>query len=116
MIDCDVPGSTNHMKLISALRFSGPKQHGKSGCKTMADPLSISLRLVALLRVSPWRLLHVQRRSNAHDEAVSSRNGTKGPSELYRPGLIRTDFAKVLWDGPRGQMISDMLPAKAGRT
>ena len=28
------------------------------------------------------------------------------------PGLIRTDFAKVLWSGPRGQAIADALPMK----
>jgi NAD(P)-dependent dehydrogenase (short-subunit alcohol dehydrogenase family) len=28
------------------------------------------------------------------------------------PGLIRTDFARVLWEGERGEMIADMMPTK----
>lgn len=28
------------------------------------------------------------------------------------PGLIRTDFARILWEGERGKVVTDMLPAK----
>ncbi len=28
------------------------------------------------------------------------------------PGLIRTDFAKILWEGERGQVVTDMMPLK----
>jgi NAD(P)-dependent dehydrogenase (short-subunit alcohol dehydrogenase family) len=28
------------------------------------------------------------------------------------PGLIRTDFARVLWEGERGQLIADSMPTK----
>ncbi|MGY9073615.1 MAG: SDR family oxidoreductase [Acidimicrobiales bacterium] len=42
---------------------------------------------------------------------LAAEMGPKVRVNCIAPGLIRTDFAKVLWDGPRGQAIAEALPA-----
>ena len=41
---------------------------------------------------------------------LAAEMGPKVRVNCIAPGLIKTDFAKVLWDGPRGKQIADMLP------
>jgi NAD(P)-dependent dehydrogenase (short-subunit alcohol dehydrogenase family) len=41
--------------------------------------------------------------------------GELGPGvrvNCIAPGLIKTDFAKLLWQGERGQVVTDMMPLK----
>ena len=41
---------------------------------------------------------------------LAAEMGPKVRVNCIAPGLIKTDFAKVFWDGPRGKQIADMLP------
>lgn len=43
---------------------------------------------------------------------LAAEMGPQARVNCIAPGLIRTDFAKVLWDGPRGEAIAEMLPMK----
>lgn len=38
--------------------------------------------------------------------------GPKARVNCIAPGLIKTDFARVLWEGDRGAQIADMMPTK----
>ena len=43
---------------------------------------------------------------------LAAEMGPKVRVNCIAPGLIRTDFARVLWEGPRGQQIADGLPLR----
>ena len=36
--------------------------------------------------------------------------GSRRPGELHHAGLIKTDFARILWEGDRGAKVASGLP------
>jgi NAD(P)-dependent dehydrogenase (short-subunit alcohol dehydrogenase family) len=111
MIDCDVPrlDKTYEVNLRAPLQWTQTawqkwmQEHGGSVINIASVGGFSTSEALGVYCMFKDALMHMTRQ-------LAAELGPKVRVNCIAPGLIRTDFAKVLWDGPRGQMISDMLP------
>jgi len=61
--------------------------------------------LLGLYNVTKAALIHMTKQ-------LAAELGPKVRVNAIAPGLIRTDFAKVLWEGDRGAQVAQMYPLK----
>jgi len=114
MIDIDVPrlDKTYEVNLRAPLQWTQMawekwiKEHG-GGCiiniaSVGGHTTSEALGVYCMFKDA---LMHMTRQ-------LAAEMGPQARVNCIAPGLVRTDFAKVLWDGPRGKVISDGLPMK----
>ena len=111
MIDCDVPrlDKTYEVNLRAPLQWTQTawqkwmQEHGGAVINIASVGGFTTSEALGVYCMFKDALMHMTRQ-------LAAELGPKVRVNCIAPGLIRTDFAKVLWDGPRGQMISDMLP------
>ena len=113
MIDCDVPrlDKTYEVNLRAPLQWTQTawrmwmSEHGGSVINIASvggHHTSAALGVYCMFKDA---LMHMTRQ-------LAAEIGPKVRVNCIAPGLIRTDFARVLWDGPRGKMIADQLPMR----
>ncbi len=113
MIDCDVPrlDKTYEVNLRAPLQWTQTawqkwmEENGGSVINISSVGGYTTSEALGVYCMFKDALMHMTRQ-------LAAELGPKVRVNCIAPGLIRTDFAKVLWDGPRGQMISDMLPMR----
>ena len=113
MIDCDVPrlDKTYEVNLRAPLQWTQTawqkwmQENGGSVINIASVGGFTTSEALGVYCMFKDALMHMTRQ-------LAAELGPKVRVNCIAPGLIRTDFAKVLWDGPRGQMISDMLPLR----
>ena len=111
MIDCDVPrlDKTYEVNLRAPLQWTQTawqkwmQENGGSVINIASIGGHTTSEALGVYCMFKDALMHMTRQ-------LAAELGPKVRVNCIAPGLIRTDFAKVLWDGPRGKMISDMLP------
>ena len=113
MVDCDVPrlDKTYEVNLRAPLQWTQTawqmrmSEHGGSVINIASvggHHTSAALGVYCMFKDA---LMHMTRQ-------LAAEIGPKVRVNCIAPGLIRTDFARVLWDGPRGKMIADQLPMR----
>ncbi|WP_420438507.1 SDR family oxidoreductase [Candidatus Poriferisodalis sp.] len=113
MIDCDVPrlDKTYEVNLRAPLQWTQTAwqmwmaEHGGSVINIASVGGHHTSEALGVYCMFKDALMHMTRQ-------LAAELGPKVRVNCIAPGLIRTDFARVLWDGPRGKMIADQLPMK----
>ena len=113
MIDCDVPrlDKTYEVNLRAPLQWTQTawqmwmSEHGGSVINIASVGGHHTSQALGVYCMFKDALMHMTRQ-------LAAEIGPKVRVNCIAPGLIRTDFARVLWDGPRGKMIADQLPMK----
>jgi NAD(P)-dependent dehydrogenase (short-subunit alcohol dehydrogenase family) len=111
MIDCDVPrlDKTYEVNLRAPLQWTQTawtkwmKENGGSVINIASVGGFATSEALGVYCMFKDALMHMTRQ-------LAAEMGPKVRVNCIAPGLIKTDFAKVLWDGPRGKQIADMLP------
>ncbi|MEM7339538.1 MAG: SDR family oxidoreductase [Actinomycetota bacterium] len=113
MIDCDVPrlDKTYEVNLRAPLQWTQVawntwmQEHGGSVVNIASVGGFTTSEALGVYCMFKDALMHMTRQ-------LAAEVGPKVRVNCIAPGLIRTDFAKVLWDGPRGHAIAEALPMK----
>ena len=113
MIDCDVPrlDKTYEVNLRAPLQWTQTawqmwmSEHGGSVINIASVGGHHTSQALGVYCMFKDALMHMTRQ-------LAAEIGPKVRVNCIAPGLIRTDFARVLWDGPRGKMIADQLPMR----
>ncbi|MDE0135264.1 MAG: SDR family oxidoreductase [Acidimicrobiaceae bacterium] len=113
MVDCDVPrlDKTYEVNLRAPLQWTQTawqmwmSEHGGSVINIASVGGHHTSEALGVYCMFKDALMHMTRQ-------LAAELGPKVRVNCIAPGLIRTDFARVLWDGPRGKMIADQLPMK----
>jgi len=113
MVDCDIPrlDKTYEVNLRAPLQWTQIArqmwmgEHGGSVINIASVGGHHTSEALGVYCMFKDALMHMTRQ-------LAAELGPKMRVNCIAPGLIRTDFARVLWDGPRGQMIADQLPMK----
>ncbi len=113
MVDCDVPrlDKTYEVNLRAPLQWTQTawqmwmSEHGGSVINIASVGGHHTSGALGVYCMFKDALMHMTRQ-------LAAEIGPKVRVNCIAPGLIRTDFARVLWDGPRGKMIADQLPMK----
>ncbi len=113
MVDCDVPrlDKTYEVNLRAPLQWTQTawqmwmSEHGGSVINIASVGGHHTSEALGVYCMFKDALMHMTRQ-------LAAEIGPKVRVNCIAPGLIRTDFARVLWDGPRGKMIADQLPMK----
>ncbi len=111
MVDCDMPrlDKTYEVNLRAPLQWtqtaweSWMGEHGGSVINIASvggHHTSAALGVYCMFKDALMHMTH----------QLAAELGPKVRVNCIAPGLIRTDFAKVLWDGPRGKAIAEQLP------
>lgn len=113
MIDCDVPrlDKTYEVNLRAPLQWTQTawgkwmRENGGSVINIASTGGFLTSDALGVYCMFKDALMYMTRQ-------LASELGPKVRVNCIAPGLIRTDFAKVLWDGPRGEMIAGTLPMR----
>ncbi len=113
MIDCDIPrlDKTYEVNLRAPLQWTQTARqmwmgaHGGSVINIASVGGHHTSGALGVYCMFKDALMHMTRQ-------LAAELGPKIRVNCIAPGLIRTDFARVLWDGPRGHQIADQLPMK----
>ncbi len=113
MVDCDVPrlDKTYEVNLRAPLQWTQTawqewmKENGGSVINIASVGGHHTSQALGVYCMFKDALMHMTRQ-------LAAEMGPQVRVNCIAPGLIRTDFAKVLWDGPRGKAIADQLPLK----
>ncbi len=113
MIDCDVPrlDKTYEVNLRAPFQWTQVawntwmSEHGGSVINIASVGGHVTSEALGVYCMLKDALMHMTRQ-------LAAEMGPKVRVNCIAPGLIRTDFAKVLWSGPRGQAIADALPMR----
>ena len=113
MVDCDTGrlDKTYEVNLRAPLQWTQTawqawmKEHGGSVINIASVGGHHTSQALGVYCMFKDALMHMTRQ-------LAAELGPQVRVNCIAPGLIRTDFAKVLWDGPRGQEIADQLPLK----
>lgn len=113
MVDCDIPrlDKTYEVNLRAPLQWTQTArqmwmgEHGGSVINIASVGGHHTSEALGVYCMFKDALMHMTRQ-------LAAELGPRMRVNCIAPGLIRTDFARVLWDGPRGQMIADQLPMK----
>jgi NAD(P)-dependent dehydrogenase (short-subunit alcohol dehydrogenase family) len=113
MIDCDIPrlDKTYEVNLRAPFQWTQTawtrwmQQHGGSVINISSVGGHTTSEALGVYCMFKDALMHMTRQ-------LAAEMGPKVRVNCIAPGLIRTDFAKVLWSGPRGQAIADALPMR----
>lgn len=111
MIDCDVPrlDKTYEVNLRAPLQWTQVawerwmKEHGGAVIHIASVGGHKTSEALGVYCMFKDALMHMTKQ-------LAAEMGPGVRVNCIAPGLIRTDFARVLWDGPRGQAIADQLP------
>ena len=111
MIDCDVPrlDKTYEVNLRAPLQWTQVAwsawmaEHGGAIINIASVGGHTTSAALGVYCMFKDALMHMTRQ-------LAAEMGPGVRVNCIAPGLIRTDFARVLWDGPRGQAIADRLP------
>ncbi len=113
MIDCDMPrlDKTYEVNLRAPLQWTQTawtawmQEHGGAVINIASVGGFTTSEALGVYCMFKDALMHMTRQ-------LAAEMGPKVRVNCIAPGLIRTDFAKVLWDGPRGDIIADRMPLK----
>jgi NAD(P)-dependent dehydrogenase (short-subunit alcohol dehydrogenase family) len=111
MIDCDIPrfDKTYEVNLRAPFQWTQMawnkymKENGGSVINISSVGGFVTSEALGVYCMFKDALMHMTRQ-------LAAEVGPGVRVNCIAPGLIKTDFAKVLWDGPRGQAIADALP------
>ena len=111
MIDVDLPrlDKTYEVNLRAPLQWTQVawtrwmQEHGGSVINIASVGGHTTSEALGVYCMFKDALMHMTRQ-------LAAELGPKVRVNCIAPGLIRTDFARVLWDGPRGQAMADALP------
>lgn len=111
MVDCDVPrlDKTYEVNLRAPLQWTQVawqktmKANGGSVINIASVGGHKTSEALGVYCMFKDALMHMTKQ-------LAAELGPKVRVNCIAPGLIRTDFARVLWDGPRGKQIADQLP------
>ena len=112
-IDVDMPrlDKTYEVNLRAPLQWTQTawekymKEHGGSVVMISSVGGHTTSAAIGVYCIFKDALMHMTRQ-------LAAEMGPKVRVNCIAPGLIRTDFARALWDGPRGKAIADALPMK----
>ncbi|HCB37572.1 MAG TPA: 3-oxoacyl-ACP reductase [Acidimicrobiaceae bacterium] len=113
MVDCDMArlDKTYEVNLRAPLQWTQTawqqwmREHGGSVVNIASVGGHHTSEALGVYCMFKDALMHMTRQ-------LAAELGPKVRVNCIAPGLIRTDFARVLWDGPRGKVIADQLPLR----